>query len=171
MLTVKLSVSELNSQAIVKVNMSVKQKFKTQKKLKKGDSAEFSVHSFGCFYGSYINPILTSFCSLIPLQTAKIHFSLRRAGTVQITKRAECKFCDLSMCDGSPINNCALIGLHNLTVVNGSTASGSCLFARLLIGWLGDLEQWRDLRASDYFTSSMKRLNLPPAILLGFQAR
>ncbi len=51
-------------------------------------SSDFTVHFFENFHGSYNNPSLTSFYSLISLQMMKIHVPLRRADTVQISKRA-----------------------------------------------------------------------------------
>ncbi len=56
--------------------------------------------------------------------------------------------CGLAACAGLPICNRTLIGQHNLTAANGGGPSDNCSLAQLLIGWLSDLEQWRDVRES-----------------------
>ncbi len=40
------------------------------------------------------------------------------------------------------------IAQRDMAAANGRAPSDNCLPVRLLIGWLSDLEQWRDIRAS-----------------------
>ncbi len=62
--------------------------------------------------------------------------------------RQECELCGLAACASSPICNRTLIGQRDLAAANGWAPSDNCSPVRLLHGWLSDLEQWRDIRAS-----------------------
>ncbi len=53
-----------------------------------------------------------------------------------------CELSGLAACTSSLICNHTLIGQHFLAT------SGNCSPVRLLLDWLSDLEQWRDIRAS-----------------------
>ncbi len=54
----------------------------------------------------------------------------------------------LAVCASSPISNRTLIGHRDLAAANSWSPDGKCSSVRLQLGWLSDIEQWRDISTS-----------------------
>ncbi len=80
-------------------------------------------------------------------QRRLVTVSFIRTGRVR-SIRQECNLCSQVTPTSSSISNRTLIGRHDFATANGGVSSDNRSPARLLIGWISDLEQWLDVRVS-----------------------
>ncbi len=73
--------------------------------------------------------------------------------------RQECNLCGQVTPTSSSISNRTLIGRHDFATANGGVSSDNRSPARLLIGWISDLEQWLDVRVPKIACADSLRLN------------